>query len=70
MGELAHCLDAQSVAVEQPLPALADPAGLATVLGRAARGRSRAVQLALLAGVQAFFRDSGCRKGCAPGAYP
>ena len=55
----------QSVSVEQPIPALADQAGLVSVLGKVAKGQSRKLQLALVAGVQAFFRTSGCRKGCA-----
>ena len=55
----------QSVSVEQPIPALADQAGLVSVLAKVAKGQSRKLQLALVAGVQAFFRTSGCRKGCA-----
>lgn len=55
----------QSVSVEQPIPALADQAGLVSVLSKVAKGQSRNLQLALVAGVQAFFRTSGCRKGCA-----
>jgi len=51
------------VSLEQPIPALADPAGLVSVLGKVAKGQS--LQLALVAGAQDFFRSSGCRKGCA-----
>lgn len=50
--------------VDKPIPALQDKAGLVSVLGKVAKGQRRGPQLALLAGVQAFFRTSGCRKGC------
>ncbi len=50
--------------VDKPISALEDKAGLVSVLGKVAKGQGRGPQLALLAGVQAFFRTSGCRKGC------
>ena len=50
--------------MDKPIPALQDKAGLVSVLGKVAEGQRRGPQLALLAGVQAFFRTSGCRRGC------
>lgn len=58
----------QSVSLEQPIPALADQAGLASVLSKVAKGQN--LRLALVAGVQDFFRAKGCRKGCVPAANP